>query len=105
EPSSRRDGVVHLSVVVSDIQTSLFSGRPFAAGLLNAVPCTLEFVVGAGVFGPALALAQGVEAVGESDDAGGLVGHLGEQLAGGGFAVLVEGADELVQSFPHGDAG
>jgi hypothetical protein len=37
-------------------------------GVLDAGPTGDEFVVGAGVFGPALAFAEGIETIGELAD-------------------------------------
>ena len=68
-----------------------------SAGLFDADPGALQFIVRPGLLGPALAFAQGVEAVGQRNQTTGSVGYLRQLLAGGGFAVLVEGTDELVR--------
>ena len=51
------------------------------------------------------AFAEGVEAVGELSHGFGFAAESGEDRAGGGFAALFQGADELVQGFPDGRAG
>ena len=60
-----------------------------------------EFVVGAGVFSPALAFAEGVEAVGQLADGFALAPNGHEELTGPDFAGLAQGADQVMQRFPH----
>ena len=88
-------------------QAALPVGRFGAAGGggLDAGPARDEFIVGAGVFGLAEAFAEGVEAVGELADGFSFAAERGEECAGGGFATLFQGADELVQGFPDRGAG
>ena len=64
--------------------------------LFHAAPGRDEFVVYPSIVGPAFALAQGVEAVGERTDGFGAAGHASEQRTGGGFAVLVQRAGQHV---------
>lgn len=63
-----------------------------AAGLVDAGPSALQFLVRAGLPNPAPAFAQGVKAAGQRDQSTGLVGYLRRHLASSGFAVLVEEA-------------
>ena len=79
--------------------------RRCGGGGFDAGPTSDKFVVGAGVFGLAEAFAQGVEAVGELAHGFGFAAQGGEECAGGGFAALFKGTDELVQGLPDGRAG
>lgn len=80
----------------SPIEADLRPGHVrLVCSLPNALPSCHQFVVGLCVFGPAIALAQVVGAVGEGAHGLGALWHAGQQAADRDFAVLVEGADQL----------
>src|SRR5690554_3063031 len=84
------------------IQSVLFAlVARIVGGLDNGMPRTDQLVVGACFFGPLLALAQCVQVIGQLADGFAFFRHLGQKLACGGFAVVVQAADHLVASFPY----
>src|SRR5690606_39491069 len=90
-----------LMVYSSKVQSVLLAGvADLVGGGDDGVPGADQFVVSAGFLGPLLALAQGVQVVGKLADGFAFLGHLGQQLARGGFALIIESADHLVAGLP-----
>src|SRR5690606_2305477 len=94
-----------LMVYSSKVQSVLLAGMTdLVGGGDDGVPGADQFVVSAGFLGPLLALAQGVQVVGKLADGFAFLRHLGQQLARGGFALIIETANHLVAGFPDGGA-
>src|SRR5260221_954267 len=74
--------------------------RCFGGGRCDASPAGDQLVVGAGILGPALALAERVQAVGELAGSLAFALHGGEQPTRASFALLLQRTNEVVRRFP-----
>jgi len=63
-----------------------------------------EAVVGEALLGPAFFIAQAIQPIGEVAGNFTSASQFSQQCGGSGFALLIEGMDEVLGDFPVGDA-
>jgi hypothetical protein len=81
-----------------------FGGAVFAGEARDFGPGDDEAVVGDAFGGPALSVAKGIKPIGQVTGVFALGAEAGEELGGGEFALVEQGADQVLGGFPVGGA-